>query len=384
MKRSLYILVILFSIVTLYSCKGRKTSKTPIISGHVTGLTSRALYVMPEFDRSFVVDTLTIEEDKFAFNFVPDTTSFITLYFDQMARKVTLLVSPESKIQLEGPIGNLVVKNDSVNQMWINYCNSVQPFQDSVLQVQGKLRAAYKADTMELYFKEFYSDKRMNADSSWAKKVDQYVRANKNNPTALLAINEYITNTQNTDSIVTWMSVLGPLTNGFPLQKRLLGLAQEREISKKGHILPYLTFLDGDNKEVKTEDMKKGLLFLYFYAEEDNFTRAVKKDLMKLKKDLDKTNKKIAAKDKASKENTFAFWAISYADNMEAWKSSIATDSTKITNLFSSHGILSDQLKDIGVGTIPSLLVLNEKQEIVSYNEYAGQLEKTIKAYLAK
>lgn len=384
MKRSLYILVILFSIVVLYSCKGRKTSKTPVISGHVTGLTSRALYIMPEFDRSFVVDTLTIDEDKFAFNFIPDTTSFITLYFDQMARKITLLVSPESKIQLEGPVNKLIVKNDSVNQMWLDYCNTVLPFQDSIQQVQGKLREAYKADTMALYFKELYSDKRLKADSLWSQKVNQYVRSNKNNPTALLAINEYITNTQNTDSIVSWMSVLGPLTNGFPLQKRLLGLAKERQISKKGHIIPYLIFVDGDNKEVKTEEMKKGLLFLYFYTEEDNFTKAVKKDLMKLKKELEKTNKKIAAKDKASKENTFAFWAISYADNTEEWKSSIVTDSTKITNLYSSHGILSDQLKEIGVGTIPSLLVLNEKQEIVSYNEYAGQLEKTIKAYLAK
>lgn len=384
MKRSIYFLVILFSIVTLYSCKGRKVSKTPIISGHVTGLTSRALYVMPEFDRSFVVDTLTIDEDKFTFNFIPDTTSFITLYFDQMARKITLLVSPDSEIQLDGPIDKLVVKNDSLNQMWLDYCNSVLPFQDSIQEVQRSLREAYKTDSMALYFKELYSDKRMKADSLWSKRVNQYVRLNKNNPTVLLAINEYITNTQNTDSIVSWMSALGPLSTGFPLHKRLLSVAMEREIAKKGKIVPYMTFVDADDKEVKTEDVKKGLLFLYFYAEEDNFTKSVKKDLMKLKKELEKSNKKIASKDKASKENTFAFWAISYADNTEDWKQSISSDSTKITNLYSVHGILSDQLKDIGVGTIPSLLVLNEKQEIVSYNEYAGRLEKTIKAYLAK
>lgn len=384
MKRSLYFLVVLFSIVILSSCEERKVSKTPIISGHVTGLTSRALYIMPEFDRSFVVDTLTIDEDKFTFNYVPDTTSFITLYFDQMSRKVTLLVSPDSKIELEGPIDTLVLKNDSINQMWLDYCNSVLPFQDSIQEVCRSLREAYKIDSMTLYFKELYSDKRMKADSLWSTRVNQYVRSNKNNPTALLAINEYITNTQNTDSIVSWMSALGPLTNGFPLHKRLLSVAMEREIAKEGNKVPYMSFVDPEDKKVKTEDLKKGLLFLYFYAEEDNFTKAVKKDLMKLKKELEKSNKKIASKDKASKENTFAFWAISYADNLDEWRLSISTDSTKITNLYSVHGILSDQLKDIGVGTIPSLLVLNEKQEIVSYNEYASRLEKTIKAYLAK
>lgn len=384
MKRSLYILFVLISIVSFSSCKGRKTSKTPIISGHVTGLTSRALYVMPEFDRSFVVDTLTIEEDKFAFNFVPDTTSFITLYFDQMGRKITLLVSPDSEIQLEGPVSHLVVRNDSVNQAWISFCDSVRPMQDSIQWVQRKLRDAYKSDSMELYFKELYSAKRMNADSVWCKKVDWYVRSNKNNPTALLAINEYITYTQNTDSVVAWMSSLGPATKGFPLQKRLLGLAQEREIVKIGRIIPFMSFTSTEDKEIKTEEVKKGLLFLYFYASEDNFTRAVKKDLMKLKKELEKKDKKIARKDKDSKENTFTFWAISYADSMDEWKQSVASDSTKITNLYAKQGILSDQLKEAGVGTLPSLLVLNEKQEIVSYNEYAAQLEKTIKAYLAK
>ncbi|MGL5786738.1 MAG: DUF4369 domain-containing protein [Bacteroidales bacterium] len=383
MKRCLYLLMIVSSVIALHSCGGRKVSKTPIISGHVTGLTSRALYVMPEFERSFVVDTLTINEDKFAFSFVPDTTSFITLYFDQMDRRISLLVHPESAIQLEGSIDSLTVRNDSLNQRWLNYYYSVLPMQDSILAVQSEMRNAYKQDTMELYFEHLYSDKRMNADSLWNRKVNTYVKENTNNPTVLLAINDYISYTQNTDSLVTWMSSLGPLTNGFALQKRLKKIADERRISKQGHIIPYLNFVDAEDKEVKTEG-NKGLTFLYFYVQEDNFTKAVKKDLMALKKELEKDHKKIAAKDKNAKLTPLSFWAISYADNSDLWKESIKTDSTKITNLFSKQGLLSDQLAGAGIGTIPSLLVINEKQEIVSYNLYAAELKKTIKAYLAK
>lgn len=383
MKRLFYLLMIVSSVLTMNSCGGRKVSKTPIISGHVTGLTSRALYVMPEFERSFVVDTLTINDDKFTFSFVPDTTSFITLYFDQMDRKISLLVHPKSAIQLEGSIDSLIVRNDSVNQDWLNFCYSVLPMQDSIRDVQQEMREAYKNDTMELYFKQLYSDKRMNADSLWNRKVNSYVKANANNPTTLLAINDYISYTQNTDSLVTWMSSLGPLTKGFALQKRLKTIADERQISKIGHIIPYMNFVDTDDNEVKTEG-SKGLTFLYFYVQDDNFTKVVKKDLMALKKELEKDHKKIAAKDKNAKQTPLSFWAISYADNSDLWKESIKTDSTKITNLFSKQGLLSDQLAGAGIGTIPSLLVINEKQEIVSYNLYAGELKKTIKAYLAK
>ncbi|MGL5317565.1 MAG: DUF4369 domain-containing protein [Bacteroidales bacterium] len=390
MKRSLSILLVLISMAGLFSCEGRKVSKTPVISGRVTGLSSRVLYIMPDFNRSFVVDTLTMEEDKFAFNFVPDTTSFISLYFDQMTRKISLLVTPESEIQLEGSLDSLVVKNDSVNQVWIDFCKKVLPLQDSINAVQKEMRDAYRKDTMALYFERMYSNKRIESDSIWAAHVDEYVHANKNNPTALLAINEYITQTQNTDSIVSWMSALGPATAGFPLQKRLLEISVERGISHKGRILPFLTFSDKDGKNVKSDELKNGLLFLYLYAEEDNFSRAVKKDLMKLKAKLEKENKskrknkKIATKEKDSKEKTFSFWAISYANSEPEWRQDILQDSTKITNLYSKQGIVSDQLKQIGVGSLPTLLVINEKQEIISYNEYAGQLERTIKAYLAE
>lgn len=358
-------------LLTLVGCEDRKTSKTPIISAEITGLTSDVAYVMPTFDNSFILDTLNIVDKKLTFNYVPDTATLVTLFCNGMKDQISLYIDMNSAIVLKGSFDSLQIENDSINRSWIAFHNKTQNYKDSLAKLDQIIRDAYQKDTMDLFFETINSPEIAMIDSLWGNDLSGYIHDNRDNPTTLLAIQEYLVATQNSDSIVTWMNQMGKSTQGFELDKQLRKIARMRSITQVGSRMPYLKFTDEKGELKNTEQFKDSLLCLYFYMNDDRFTKTVKKDFDGFKKKLKKKQK-------------VEMWAVSLANSEELWKEIVKQDSSKVTNLYASEGVFTKQFKDAGIGSFPLLIVINNKSDIISYNQYGKKLEDTILDYFSK
>lgn len=363
--------LLLATFLILLGCEDRKTSKTPIISAEFSGLTSDVAYVMPAFDNSFILDTLVMTDKKLTFNFVPDTATLVTLFCNDMKDQVSLYIDMNSTLSLKGSFDSLQILNDSINLPWIGFRNHTLGYKDSLASADQALRDAYRKDTMNLFFETLNSSKIAVADSAWKADLAKYIRLNSNNPTTLLAIQEYLVATQNSDSIPAWMDLMGKSTQGFALDKQLRRIANMRGVSQVGSRMPFLKFTDIKGEIRNTEQFKDSLLCLYFYAKDDRFTKAVKSDFDALKKKLKKKQK-------------VDMWAVSLANSEEQWKVIANLDSSKVTNLYAPEGVFATQLKDAGIGSFPSLIVINNKFDIISYNQYGKKLEELILNYFSK
>lgn len=363
--------LLLTVLLILIGCEDRKTSKTPIISAEFSDLTSDIAYVMPAFDNSFILDTITLTDKKLTFNFVPDTATLVTLFCNDMKDQISLYIDMNSTISLKGSFDSLQILNDSINLPWIKFRNHTLAYKDSLASVDQILREAYRKDTMNLFFETLNAPKFTVADSAWKNDLATYIRSNPNNPTTLLAIQEYLVATQNSDSIPAWMALMGKSTQGFALDRKLRSIASMRGVSQLGSRMPYLKFRDIKGEIKNTELFKDSLLCLFFYVKDDRFAKAVKGDLDLLKKKLKKKQK-------------VDTWAISLANSEEQWKAIVNQDSSKVTNLYAPEGVFATQLKDAGIGSFPTLIVINNKFDIISYNQYGKKLEELILNYFSK
>ncbi|MGL4993657.1 MAG: hypothetical protein ACRC6R_05970 [Bacteroidales bacterium] len=365
--RNLFILSAI--LITLGSCSKKSEAKElppALVSFAIDDSTLRSVIAVNQWDTHLRIDTLTKEDGKWEYRTMVDTTELITFFIDGGSRDISLMVSPKSRIEISGSFDSLQYRGDSINRVWLDYQKEIEPLRQEIDSMRGLYTVYSKVDSSTFNINVFGSREYKRVDSLWKNSVNSFVMDHRDNPLSLLAIEGYYTATANSDSIAQWMKRLSPRTRGYGVEKSLSRIATLRGNSRIGGRMPFLRFVDSKGETLNSNSFTRdGLLVVFLYSNEDAFVKAVKSDIGKLQ------NKK-----KGKKEPNI--WVVGLNENEESIKRRLDADSLASEILYSRSGVNDPLLQQSGIVSLPTLIVLNEKHDLVGYNCYGGELRRII------
>ncbi|MGL5893059.1 MAG: hypothetical protein ACRCZM_00375, partial [Bacteroidales bacterium] len=157
----------------------------------------------------------------------------------------------------------------------------------------------------------------------------------------------------------------------YGVEKSLTKVATMRANSRIGGRMPFLRFINSKGETLSSNSFNKDkLLIIFLYSHEDAFVKAVKSDLAKL------------AKEKIKKEPNV--WIVGLNESEESTKLRLEADSLSSEILYSRLGINDPLLHQSGIVSLPTLLVLNDKHDLVGYNSFGKELRKVIESNRVK
>lgn len=368
------IILLLTTLALAAGCNSKPTpapERPALVSASWSDSLNQRITIVTEWDNSAIHDTLQSVEGNWSYRGKLDTARLVSFYVEGKRRPISLLLTPNSSISLTGRYDSLHYEGDSLNRPWMAFQEVIAPYQRQFDSLHTVAHDYMVRDTAVALFAMRNSRDYRRADSLWRKEVNQFVSHHRDNPVVLLAIQDYLRSTQNSDSLSLWTNRLAPNCRGFALEQQLSDLAKTRRNSTVGGRIPYLRFTNRNDQERSTgNESKEGSLILFLYAEEDAFTRAVFADLEALGKEKRKKQPKI--------------WSVALGDTFDEWKIKSATDTLGIEHLCGKLGVSEPQLQQAGIVKLPTLLVIDEKHDLRGYDCYGEALRKAIAPSRAK
>lgn len=362
------ILLLTAILLSAISCsKKRVVEELPsaLVSFAMDDTTVSRVIAVNQWDKDLRFDTLVANNGRWEYRAKIDTSKFITFFMGGSGRDLSLLVTPKSRIEIAGRADSILYRGDSINKVWLDYQLDIASLRNHMDSIQGLYRAYSRGDSSTWSLDIFSSKEYKRVDSLWMSSVRSFVNENRDNPLSLLAIEDYYRKTECSDSIAEWMKRLSPRTRGYGVEKSLTKVATMRANSRIGGRMPFLRFINSKGETLSSNSFNKDkLLIIFLYSHENAFVKAVKSDLAKL------------AKEKIKKEPNV--WIVGLNESEESTKLRLEADSLSSEILYSRLGINDPLLHQSGIVSLPTLLVINEKYDLIGYNCYGFDLRRVI------
>jgi len=344
------ILLLTAILLSAISCsKKRVVEELPpaLVSFAMDDTTISRVIAVNQWDKDLRFDTLVANNGRWEYRTKIDTSKFITFFMGGSGRDLSLLVTPKSRIEIAGRADSILYRGDSINKVWLDYQLDIASLRNHMDSIQGLYRAYSRGDSSTWSLDIFSSKEYKRVDSLW------------------LAIEDYYRKTECSDSIAEWMKRLSPRTRGYGVEKSLTKVATMRANSRIGGRMPFLRFINSKGETLSSNSFNKDkLLIIFLYSNENAFVKAVKSDLAKL------------AKEKIKKEPNV--WIVGLNESEESTKLRLEADSLSSEILYSRLGINDPLLHQSGIVSLPTLLVINEKYDLIGYNCYGFDLRRVI------
>ena len=277
-----------FLIIMLSACGG-KSSDTVSLSGEIKGLGNDTLYIYGADEMYDRMDTLPVENGKFAKTLSPDTLVAAWLLFSDGSR-YPFYMDKGDKIHIKGSAAEL-------NSMEI----TGNPHNEELTAFRKELKGLGKPSEKVLEEKagKFINEHHSSLASIYL--LDKYF-AQKEKPdyTLIKQLTEHMT---------------GELKDR-PYIDGLLDRIQEEEKAATGKTAAYFRLPNAEGKQITRSNFKDQYLLIHFWASWDTVSR-----------DSNAVYRRIYRKEQKNKK--FALLGISLDLNKDNWKKAIETDTLK-------------------------------------------------------
>lgn len=331
MKKSIYFILALLVLFT--ACNDEKESFT--LKGKIQGLESDTLlvlYQVPEYK----LDTIFAVNGNFEYTFTPDTFTVLSLKL-QTGETLPIYAEKGQTVELNGEINNLSIKGKGENKLLAQIIQHLKEYPTTNIK----------------------------------HKVDSIIRKNNNSFTAIYLIDKYFVtdhmpeNNKLQELINTLNGIIKDTPYITELQKKL---TLQNTLGKNKTIYA-LNNKDRKGENIKWHTIRNKYILINFWASWHPKSVAVQDSLHSIIKEF--------------KDEDFIIVSISLDYDKEAWlKACSNPDATQWIQLCDFKGWQNSTVKNQGIHSLPSNILLDTNKQIITRDIRCDALEQKMKRLL--
>ncbi len=359
----------LFIVFLFVACK-QESKDTFLIEGKITNLTSPELYVVTGHD-NLTVDTIICNKDgRFSFKGHADSLSAVVIYMEKGKVWTTVWAQNKQKITLSGNAVYpelILIKGNNVNNLLSEFKEKnydVLKERQDLIDRKDALDAIDSLNSDAVNESQYVS-KILNLNYTLKDKVEVFVKENPEALASLILIQDYIVAHGELDEAARFLGYIKgevvQTTFYKELRKEINDMLVRIKHANVGSIAPGFSIVTEDRKDTLTlETFKNKYLLLSFSASWCEFCHGSNKDLVKVRKSVDK--------------NKLAIMTIALDQDKAAWEKLAKEENIDWQQYIDTLGWRSKMAYLYNVNEIPSNILIDRDRIIIGRDLPADSL----------
>lgn len=358
MKQNYILLIIIFICFTACS----STSTRVEVKGEIKGLGNDTILLYGNDELSDFIDTIYVDDDKFAWSMDMDTTVIQSvLFIDQ--RQYPVYLERGKTIQIKGDVntpGLLDIKGSTINEEFT--------------ALNRKLtQTALPPDTL-------------------TRLIEEYIHLNQKSLINIYLLDKYFVQTSSPDlhKIKELIGFMDGTLQDKPYIERLTEIIQESEKSEINKTAPSFTLTNLEGKKISRSEFRDQYLLMTFWASWSDTCRAYNDELKDIYKNYPPKSKreKDREKEREKRDKTYkkapelAIVGISLDLDKDSWKEAIKQDTLKWEQLSDFTGWNSAAVKQYAIYEIPYNILIDSKGKIIARGIKGEELNSKLDSLL--
>jgi len=295
-KDFIYFLLIVF----LFTACKQGSKNTFLIEGKITNLKNPELYIVWGNDQNNLsVDTIMANKDgRFSFRGIADSLSSVIIYMEKGKVWTTVWVQNSQKIILSGNAAYpelILAKGNDINELLSEFRLKNRDVLKERQDLLDRKNALGVIDTIssDVVNESQYISKILNLNYTLKDRVETFVKGNPASFASIILIQDYVVALGELNDALKYLGYMqGNVTQTTyykELQKRVNDMISRIKNAEVGSIAPDFSIITMDKKDTLTlKSFKDKYLLLSFSASWCEFCQGSNRDLVKLRKTIDK------------------------------------------------------------------------------------------------
>ncbi len=324
MKKTLYTLVMTFLLIT-----GCSHHTDFVLKGKIDGLTNDTLLIYYQVPDTRI-DTLICKDGAFEYSLTPDTSMVLCLLLDEK-EKLPIFVQKGESVEITGDINNLSIKGEGENKVLNDMMDILQ------------------------------SCPKQNLEHT----IDSLIAANSTSFACLYLIEKFYgeSDSPNIELIKKRIEGLSGIIKDTPYMINLQG--RLNQLSNKVSSIYSLPGQDRKGNTIKWSSIKNKYILVDFWASWHPESLQAQDSLIHVLKAL--------------KKEDFIIYSVSLDLDKEAWLKASDRDSTHWYQVCDFKGWNSSTIKNLGINTLPSNVLLDKNKRIIDRDIRGQELIDKVK-----
>ena len=332
----------LLIIITLAAC--HKKSDATLITGNITGMGNDTIYLYSFDDSSDVIDTIFVEDDRFAYSLNTDTlTANILLFSD--GSEFPLFIDKNIEISINGDsasLQRLKVHGGLANETYARFVDNIiaaDTSGQSIEKVAEDFILNNRTSTVSIYLLDRYFVQSTNPDFSQIKKLIESMAGTLQDDSRIATFNEIVT---------------------------------QSEKAATGRIIPFFSLINKDGEKItRNDNYKDKFLVINFWSSWNDSSRIDNQQMRKIYK-------------KYRKNKDVGLLSISLDINKENWLEAIDQDTLSWEQVSDLSGMNSSVLNTLAIYNIPNTILVGKNGRILARDVSPDSIAKLIESELKK